>query len=193
LLNNIILSKHYIEIIGTVLVSSVYNKTIRKKQLLIMKKTVQLLLITLVLFSCSNSDDDCTTTMEVPKFYELDGRSHTYIVSEEVSCDFDIDSMTPEQIEPVILENLSYELLQYQHAIDQTDNYEKLRFTIRLPIQTHTKWKVLQKLLGIKIQHLNFISMVQIIIPQDVHLLQRIQVACLNMILKGQFLQIDNL
>lgn len=97
-----------------------------------MKKTIQLLLITLVLFSCSNSDDDCTTTMEVPKFYELDGRSHTYIVTEEVSCDFDIDSMIPEEIEPVILENLSYEVLQYQHAIDQTDNYEKLKFTIRL-------------------------------------------------------------
>ena len=97
-----------------------------------MKKTIQLLLITLVLFNCSNSDDDCTTTMEVPKFYELDGRSHTYNVTEEVSCDFDTDSMIPEEIEPVILENLSYEVLQYQHAIDQTNNYEKLKFTIRL-------------------------------------------------------------
>lgn len=100
-----------------------------------MKKTIQLLLITLVLLGCSNSDDDCTMTIDAPKFYELDGRTHTYVVTEEVSCDIDTDLTTPVQIEPVIMENLSYEVLHYQHAIDQNDNYEKLKFTIRLTNQ----------------------------------------------------------
>ena len=103
--------------------------------MLTIKKTIQLLLVTLVLFGCSNSDDNCTTTIEVSKFYELDGRSHSYVAIEEVSCDFDTDLITPVQIEPVILENLSYEVLHYQHAITQNENYEKLKFTIRLTNQ----------------------------------------------------------
>ena len=86
-----------------------------------MKKTIQLLLITLVLLGCSNSDDDCTMTIDAPKFYELDGRTHTYVVTEEVSCDIDTDLTTPVQIEPVIMENLSYEVLHYQHAIGFTE------------------------------------------------------------------------
>ena len=98
---------------------------------LTMKKTLQLLLISLVLFGCSKSDD-CTTTIDIPQFYMVNGQSHRFTATQEVPCDFDVSSVTPVQIEPVILENISYEVLQYEHAIDRTNNYEKLKFTIRL-------------------------------------------------------------
>lgn len=98
---------------------------------LTMKKNLQLLLITLVLFGCSKSDD-CTRTIDIPQFYVVNGQSHSYTATQEVPCDFDASSVTPVQIEPVIVENISYEVLQYQHAIDRTNDYEKLKFTIRL-------------------------------------------------------------
>lgn len=96
-----------------------------------MKKTIQLLLVTLVLFGCSSSDD-CATTIDIPQFYVVNGQSHSFTTTQEVPCDFDAELLTPVQIEPVILANISYEVLEYQHTIDASNNYEKLKFTIQL-------------------------------------------------------------
>ena len=96
-----------------------------------MKKTFQLLLIALVLFGCSSADD-CATTIDIPQFYVVNGQSHSFTTTQEVPCDFDAELLTPVQIEPVIIPNISYEVLEYQHTIDASNNYEKLKFTIQL-------------------------------------------------------------
>ncbi len=99
-----------------------------------MKKNIPLTLIALLLFSCSNEerDEDCTKSIEINQFYLVNNNSYNYSVSQEVPCDFDEQSEIPEQIEPVLFQNLSYNILEFEHIINIEEGFERLSFEIEL-------------------------------------------------------------
>ena len=79
---------------------------------------------------CS-TDDDCMKTITIPQFYYVNNQAYSYDTTQEVPC----DASEPEDavlIEPVKLENFSYEVLSFVFTPDTGNNTSRLQFEIRL-------------------------------------------------------------
>lgn len=94
-----------------------------------MKKLTSLLaLISLIVLS---SCDDCMKTITIPQFYFFNGQSYSRDIAQEVPCDFP-DPTEPELIEPPLLGNFSYEVINFTFTPDTGNNSFKLEFAIKL-------------------------------------------------------------
>ena len=85
----------------------------------------------LVLWSCGNSDEDCTKTISIPQAYFVNGQTYTREFTQEVPCDFPEPTET-EIIEPPRLENFSYQILNFNYIPDTGNNTLRLQFDIQL-------------------------------------------------------------
>ena len=98
-----------------------------------MKKLLKytfLLATAALLYNCS-SNDECTKTITIPQYYFVNNQSYSYSTTLEVPCDFP-DPETPELIEPPLLENFSYEVLNFIFTPDTGNNTSRLQFEIKL-------------------------------------------------------------
>ncbi|SDI23415.1 hypothetical protein [Winogradskyella thalassocola] len=103
-----------------------------------MKKILKqplLVLIAILLFGCSSKDDDhdddCMKTITIPQIYLINNQSYSYDITQEVPCDFPEPS-EPELIDPPMLENFSYEVLNFEFTPDTGNNTSRLQFEIKL-------------------------------------------------------------
>ena len=97
-------------------------------------KCTLLLLITVLVYNCSSGDDsedNCTKTIVIPQIYFVNNQSYNFDTTQEVPCDFP-DPETPEIIEPPVLENFSYEVLNFTFTPDTGNNTNRLQFEIKL-------------------------------------------------------------
>ena len=91
-----------------------------------------LILTTLILFGCpSDDEDDCLKTITIPQFYWMNNQSHSYDITQEVPCDFP-EPTDAVQIEPPVLENFSYDVLNFEYISDTGNNTSKLKFEIQI-------------------------------------------------------------
>jgi len=98
----------------------------------ILKKLIFISCFVLLLLGCSSDDgDDCTKTISIPQFYVINNQSYNYDITQEVSCDFP-EPMAATFIEPPVLSNFSYEVLNFEFTPDTGNNTSRLKFEIRL-------------------------------------------------------------
>ncbi|SNR57764.1 RNA polymerase II transcription elongation factor [Lutibacter agarilyticus] len=91
-----------------------------------------IVLITFIsLFGCPSDDDDCMKTITIPQYYISLGQSYSYDTTLEVPCDF-AEPEEPQLIEPPILENFSFEILNFNFTPDTGNNTSRLQFQIKL-------------------------------------------------------------
>jgi hypothetical protein len=90
-------------------------------------------LTAVILLSCSStdSDEDCMKTITIPQFYYVNNQSYSYDVTKEVSCDTP-EPTAPQEIEPPVLEDFSYEVLKFEFTPDTGNNTSRLQFEIKL-------------------------------------------------------------
>ena len=90
-----------------------------------------LLIITMFsLFGCP-TDDECTKTITIPQYYIAFGQTYSFDSQLEVPCDYP-EPEVPEQIEPPLLDNFSYEILNFNFIPDTGNNTSQLHFEIKL-------------------------------------------------------------
>ena len=89
-----------------------------------------IVLILALIVGC-NSEEDCTKTMLIPQGYFVGNQFYSYDQEREVPCDFP-EPIEFEQIEPVKLENFSYEVVNFQFTPDIGGNISRLQFEIKL-------------------------------------------------------------
>ena len=108
-------------------VISIINKPMIMKNIF---KHFLALMTLILLFGCS-SDDDCMKTITIPQYYINLGQTYSFDTTIEVPCDFP-EALDPELIEPPILENFSYEILNFNFTTDTGNNTSRLQFKIKL-------------------------------------------------------------
>ncbi len=100
-----------------------------------MKKIITyplLVLIAALFLGCpSDEDDDCLKTITIPQFYIVNNQTFSYDIKMEVPCDFEEPSQAT-QIEPPLLKNFSYEVLNFKYTPDTGNNTSRLQFEIKL-------------------------------------------------------------
>ncbi|SDX86560.1 hypothetical protein SAMN05444411_110141 [Lutibacter oricola] len=91
-----------------------------------------LLIITLITTSaCPSDEDDCIKTITIPQYYVVFGQSYSTETTQQVPCDYP-EPTTPELIEPPAVENLTYEVLEFNFTPDTGNNTSRLQFQIKL-------------------------------------------------------------
>lgn len=93
-------------------------------------KTIICLPLFITLLGCP-SDDECTQTIEIPQTYFVGNQSYTQIITQEVSCDFDVPEV-PEIVEAPVLENFSYEILSFSYEPNTGNDTTLLQYEIQL-------------------------------------------------------------
>ena len=93
-------------------------------------KHLLFILITVLFFSCG-SNDDCMKTIIIPQFYYVNNQSYSYNTTQEVPCDFP-EPNEPELTTPPLLENFTYEVLNFTFTPDTGNNTSRLQFEIKL-------------------------------------------------------------
>ncbi|GAB2775619.1 hypothetical protein GCM10010465_22690 [Actinomadura fibrosa] len=70
-------------------------------------------------------------TITIPQFYYVNNQSYSYNIRQEVPCDMP-DLVDAKLIEPVELENFSYEVLLFKFTPDTGNNTSRLQIEIKL-------------------------------------------------------------
>ena len=96
-----------------------------------MKKLLPFLFLIVFLSNCSSEDEDCTKVITVPFSYSVGTQRYTYDQQMEVPCDFP-DAQPIQEIEPPLLENFTYEVLQWNYTEDEENNTAHFQFEIVL-------------------------------------------------------------
>ncbi|WP_407557640.1 hypothetical protein [Winogradskyella sp. 4-2091] len=77
------------------------------------------------------SEEECTQIIEIPQIYFVGSQSYTHIITQEVSCDFEVPEV-PEIIEAPVLENFSYQILSFNYVPDTGNNTTLVQYEIQL-------------------------------------------------------------
>lgn len=94
-------------------------------------KYTLLIFVTFISVGCPSDDDDCIKTITIPQFYIVNNQTYSYDTTMEVPCDFP-EPTTASQIEPPLMENFSYEVLNFEYTPDTGNNTSKLKFEIKI-------------------------------------------------------------
>ena len=96
-------------------------------------KYLLILIVSILFFSCQSDDgnDDCTKTITIPQYYIVNNQTYSYDTTLEVPCDFP-EPEEPELIEPPLLENFTYDVLNFNFTPDTGNNTSRLQFEIQL-------------------------------------------------------------
>lgn len=89
--------------------------------------------LTLTFVSCSSDEnqDDCMKTITIPQYYIVGNQYYNYNTEQEVPCDFP-EPNEPALIEPLQLEQFSYDVIQFEYIPDTGNNTALLQFEIKL-------------------------------------------------------------
>lgn len=83
------------------------------------------------MFLGCDSKEDCKKMMLIPQGYFVGTQFYTYDVLKEVSCDFPAP-LEVTIIDPIALENFTYEVIFFRYSIDLINNKTRLEFQIKL-------------------------------------------------------------
>ncbi|WP_147415932.1 hypothetical protein [Ulvibacterium marinum] len=87
--------------------------------------------MTTLFWNCSSDEEDCTKTITLLQTYVLGNQTYSYNRIQEVPCDFP-ESEDPIQIDPPILENFSFEVLNFSYTENSETNTSRFQFEIEL-------------------------------------------------------------
>lgn len=95
--------------------------------------SVFIALLAITSFSSCSSDEaeDCTKIITIPQVYFVNGQSYSYDIEQEVDCDLE-EPEVPQTIEIPLLENFSFQLVDFQYIADTGNNTSRLWFEITL-------------------------------------------------------------
>ena len=92
------------------------------------------IILMMITFQCGPSDDsnnDCTKTIIIPQGYLINNQYYSYNIEQEVDCDFP-DPVDTVIIEPPVLENFTYDVINFTYTPDTGNNTSRLQFAIQL-------------------------------------------------------------
>ena len=92
---------------------------------------ISFLFVTICFFNCSSNNEECLKTETIQQFYGLGGFAYNYNVDQEIPCDVDVSNSRIE-ISPPLLNDFTYEVLNYEHIEDTGNNTSKTHFEIKL-------------------------------------------------------------
>ncbi|TXE11917.1 hypothetical protein FUA26_07585 [Seonamhaeicola algicola] len=98
-----------------------------------LRKAYYILVTTILLVSCSSNsnEEECVKTITVQNVYFVNNQSHYYDSVIEVPCNFP-EPGEIQEIEPLLLENFTYNVLLFKYTKDTGNNTSKLEFQIQL-------------------------------------------------------------